>query len=167
ASMILVPVASGGSNTIAAASVAQTNDQLQNNPFPINCITPVGGAYACSVTITLPDPINNTTRHDGTAFLILESIYLVGTHDFQVRVQRDGAAVPLVGVQVAVDSTGRNADSLRRIEGRIEVVDTAYPYPEWTVQLNGASGASFCKNFIVTINNWVVPGQDLYDRSSC
>lgn len=177
AAMMLVPVSSGGSNTIAASAaanftspggVAETNDQKINNPFPISCTNPVGGSYSCSVTINLPNPIGGTraNMHDGTSFLLLESIYPITAQDFQVRVQKNGAVVPLVGVQVAVDSTGRNSDLLRRIEGRIEVVDTAFPYPEWTVQLNGEAGASFCKNFMVTTNNWIT-GQNVYDRSSC
>ena len=177
AAMMLVPVASGGSNTIAASAaatltnpggVAETNDQKTNNPFPITCANPIGGDYSCSVTINLPNPIggSRSSTHDGTSFLLLESIYPITAHDFQVRVQRNGTVVPLVGVQVAVDSTGRNSDSLRRIEGRIEVVDTAYPYPEWTVQLNGEAGASFCKNFMVTINNWIT-NQNVYDKSNC
>ncbi|MDR0979679.1 MAG: hypothetical protein LBM12_00775 [Candidatus Nomurabacteria bacterium] len=174
AGLLLVPVRGGGANTIAASAAAnftnvggvlQTNDQKINNPFPISCTNPVGGDYSCSVTINLPSPVGGS-RHDGTSFLMLESVYPSGTHDFQVRAQNNGTVVPLVGVQVAVDSTGRNADSLRRIEGRIEVVDTAYPYPEWAVQLNGESGASFCKNFIVTTNNWIT-GQNVYDYSSC
>ncbi|MCL2038720.1 hypothetical protein FWG86_02365 [Candidatus Saccharibacteria bacterium] len=178
ANMILVPVSSGGVNPISASAtpssttpggVVQTNDQITNSPFPINCTAPAGGDYACSVVINLPDPIggSRTNMHDGTSFLILESIFpLDDAHDFQVRVEQNGNIIPLVGVQVAVDSTGRNSDMLRRIEGRIEVVDTAYPYPEWTVQLGGENNASFCKNFIVTVNNWIT-NHNVYNYTRC
>ncbi|MCL2371287.1 hypothetical protein FWC63_00895 [Candidatus Saccharibacteria bacterium] len=174
AAMMLVPVSSGGiaNNTITAAQVTATNNQTLNNPFPVNCVSNFGfsGGYSCSVTINLPAPIGGGARHDGTSFLQLESIFPITTHDFQVTVRDTNQAgspiVPLVGVQVAVDSTGRNSDALRRIEGRIEVVDTAFPFPEWTVQLNGETGASFCKNFIVTINNWVT-GQDVFNNANC
>jgi len=169
-SLILVPVISGGNNTITAAQVAQANNQRANPPFPVNCSAPAGGNYSCSVTINLPIPIGGGARHGGTSFLQLESVFPVSTHDFQVRVHNtdlpNSPIVPLVGVQVAVDSTGRNADSLRRIEGRIEVVDTGFPFPEWSVQLNGETGATFCKNFIVTINNWITD-QNVFNHSNC
>jgi hypothetical protein len=167
--MILVPT-SGGSNLISAGQVSATNDQQSNKPFAITCGNPAstGSGYSCQATIVLPSPVGGA-RHSGTAFLLLESVYpLSNRHDFQITLANGSTPVALRGVQVAVDSTGRNADSLRRIEGRIEVVDTAFPYPEWTVELEGESGASFCKNFIVTINNWVSPsGQNVFNHSGC
>jgi hypothetical protein len=171
-SLILVPVLGGGVNTITATQVAEANNQRANQPFPINCVAPASGdgGYSCTIAIDLPAPVNGGNRHDGTSFLQLESIFPISAHDFQVRVHNtllpNNPIVPLVGVQVAVDSTGRNSDSLRRIEGRIEVVDTAFPFPEWAIQLNGDLGATFCKNFSVTINNWIT-NQNVFNHSNC
>ena len=57
---------------------------------------------------------------------------------------------PFVGVQAQVDSTGRANDIYRRVEARIELVDTGFPYPEYAVWMAGTNQKDINKAFWVT-----------------
>ena len=54
------------------------------------------------------------------------------------------------GVQPLVDSTGRANDLFRRVEARLEMVNTYFPYPDSALSVYGDDGLS--KNFWVTDN---------------
>ena len=72
--------------------------------------------------------------------------------------------VSFLGVQAQIDSTGRANDLFRRVEARVELIDTNFPYPEFAVQLTGDSDENIEKNFWVTRNCW---SSDEYDASEC
>lgn len=114
------------------------------SPQPVLCRSSLaGGGYACSVTLTLPNPVNGGpgTR---TAFLHLLAMY--NQAHFRVQLQ-DGAGtmVKFANVQPEVDVTGRANDLFRRVVSRVELRgNVAYPYAELDVQGN------LCKNFSVT-----------------
>lgn len=111
------------------------------SPQPTQCSGDLaGGGYACSVTLTLPQAIG-ASSNDRTAYLRLTPLYN-GAH---FRVSLGGGAL-FDGVQPSIDSTGRANDQYRRVESRVDLVDTTFPFPEATIDLTG----NLCKDFLVT-----------------
>ncbi len=178
--LALVPVKSGGrisavpgipleqrviSPFPASNLVNSNNKTTANDPVTINCQAPseiVPGAsdyqpsnWACSAIIAVPPAIGGA-RTMAASFLRLENLYGMIPSDFQVLLYNGSQPVKFAGVQVVVDSTGRAGDHFRRVEGRIEVIDLGYPYPEFTAELYGKGPVeNFCKDYIVTINSWI------------
>jgi Tfp pilus assembly protein PilX len=110
-------------------------------PKPVKCASNLsGGGYACTVTITMPQAVGQTddTRN---AYLRLTPLYNA-TH-FRVTLG-DGALFD--GVQPSIDSTGRANQQYRRVESRVDLVDTSFPFPEAAVDLTG----NLCKDFVIT-----------------
>jgi Tfp pilus assembly protein PilX len=100
-----------------------------------------GGGYACRVQLDLPAPIGNsagdTTR---TAYLRLSALYK-STH---FRISLDGTQFK--GVQPSIDSTGRANEQYRRVETRVDLINTNFPFPEAALDVSG----NVCKDFSVT-----------------
>jgi hypothetical protein len=103
------------------------------------------GGYACSMSLQLPTPVGGGDA--SIAYLRLSSFY-VGTH---FRVSLGG--VQFRGVQPVVDSTGRANDVFRRVQSRVDLYDTSFPYPDAAVD----SAGDFCKDFGVTDDDYI-PG---------
>lgn len=126
-------------------------------PTVLKCQTTLAVAsYACAVELTLPSEVTSTS----TALLQLKMIY--NQADYRVSLCKGSCSVAtnvvkFNGVQPMVDSTGRANDLFRRVQVRVEGVDT-YPYPESAIQTSG----NFCKNFILTDNT-----ADYWQTSSC
>jgi Tfp pilus assembly protein PilX len=113
-----------------------------------------GGGYACSAILNLPAPIGNApgdlTR---TAYLRLTALYKA-TH-FSVSPMN----TQFDGVQPSIDSTGRANDQYRRVESRVDLIDTNFPFPEAALDVSG----NLCKNFLVTDSSNTIP----VDQSTC
>jgi hypothetical protein len=113
-----------------------------------------GGGYACSAILNLPVPIGNApgdlTR---TAYLRLTALYKA-TH-FSVTPM----ATQFDGVQPSIDSTGRANDQYRRVESRVDLIDTNFPFPEAALDVSG----NLCKNFLVTDSSNTIP----VDQTTC
>lgn len=103
-------------------------------------------AYACKVTLRLPNAVGATDTAR-TAFMRLDAIYNTTTH-FSVALQNNGTPVKFKDVQPIVDSTGRANDLFRRVESRIELDVSTFPYPDAAIDITG----NLCKNFLVTDN---------------
>lgn len=113
-----------------------------DTPLAILCVESIAsGGYACSVTLSLPTPIDGGDR---TAFLRLTSLY--NASHFRVTLLKNGSVVQFNGVQPEIDSTGRASDLFRRVATRVDLIDTSFPYPSAAVQTT----EDFCKSFIVT-----------------
>jgi len=110
-----------------------------------------GGGYACSAKLVLPNAVgqNDTTR---TAYLRLTPLYNAS----HIRVTL-GQGAQFDGVQPSIDSTGRANDLYRRVESRVDLVDTSFPFPEAAVDLTG----NLCKDFIVTDAPDTSPGNTM------
>ena len=54
-------------------------------------------------------------------------------------------------VQPIVDATGRADDVFRRVQSRIDLYGTAFPYPDGAVDVMG----DFCKDFGVTDTEYI------------
>lgn len=112
--------------------------------------------YACKATLTLPQAIGESNDVRGAAYLRLNAIYNSG-NNFRVQMFKDDTAVKFAGVQAVVDSTGRANELFRRVQSRVELDVSAFPYPEAAVDITG----NLCKTFLVTDN------PDDYDEGSC
>lgn len=100
------------------------------------------GEYACTVTITLPNPIDGNTANRN-AYLRLTSLYN-GAH-YSIKLKNGNETVRFNGVQPLVDSTGRANDVFRRVEARVELIGD-FTYPEAALDMQG----NLCKNFAIT-----------------
>ena len=117
-------------------------DTPDSSPLATACKPNVsGGGYACSMRFTLPTPIGGGNR---TAYLHLLPFYK-STH-FEVRLSNSGTPIRFDGVQPLIDSTGRANDLFRRVQSRVEMADSTFPYPQAAVDVT----TEFCKDFTVT-----------------
>jgi hypothetical protein len=165
---------SSGTNLIRSdvnAGLAGSADISFNNPVDIRC---GNSTYSCMADINIPSPIQSPgtgpMRDDATMFVRLVLPYGEPITSFGLKLYDcpnpsvtdttgQCTQIPFVGVQARVDSTGRANDLFRRVEARVELVDTYFPFPEFTVNLNGGGGDSIWKNYWVTRNCWTTgPG---------
>jgi Tfp pilus assembly protein PilX len=124
------------------SSNVRLNPATPNTPVQINCKDNLAaGGYACSATLNLPRAVDSSHK----AYLVLKSFYK-GTNYRITLIGADGDTVEFDGVQPAIDSTGRANDLFRRVQARVEMVDTSFPYPQAEIDING----NLCKNFMVT-----------------
>lgn len=100
--------------------------------------------YACKATITLPNAIGQDDLKR-TAFLRINSLYNDKT-SFRVKLANNNNTVTFNSVQPVVDSTGRANDLFRRVQSRIELDNSTFPFPQSAIDLT----SSLCKTFLVT-----------------
>jgi Tfp pilus assembly protein PilX len=113
-----------------------------------------GGGYACSAILNLPVPVGNApTDLTRTAYIRLTALYK-STH-FSVS----PIGTQFNGVQPSIDSTGRANDQYRRVESRVDLIDTNFPFPEAALDVSG----NLCKNFLVTDSSNTIP----VDQTNC
>jgi hypothetical protein len=118
--------------------------------------------YACSATILLPQPYDATgalDAQDGFRFLTLSSPYADPDISFSITMlNAEDKTVDFIGVQSSVDSTGRANDLFRRIDARVELIDTGYPFPKYTLAVygDGTNYGSIVKNYRATFNCWKI-----------
>lgn len=125
-------------------------------PAPVSCLASItSGGFACTTVLVLPQAIGMADDDDvRTAFLRLMPLYNA-TH-FRVTLWNgpvNTASVPVKfkDVQPEVDSTGRANDLFRRVQSRVDLFDTSFPYPDATIDLTG----NFCKDFAVTDTQYI------------
>jgi Tfp pilus assembly protein PilX len=135
-------------------------------PTAISCSASINaGGYACSSVVVLPQAIGASPDkpNERTAYLRLMPLY-TGAH-FRVTLwngpinENDStdpsspgeSVVPFEGVQPLIDSTGRANDLFRRVQTRVNLVDTTFPYPDAAIDLTG----NFCKDFAVTTDQYI------------
>lgn len=150
AMLMLKPQNGSGVSAISADNVLNMSDKHDNAPVNVSCN--INNDFACSLTMGLPPTFGGSERAEATTFLRLTLPYQTPDTDVSVSLCNDDACnttTRFVGVQASIDSTGRANDLYRRIESRVELVDLFYPYPEYTIYLNGA-GNVLSKNFYVT-----------------
>lgn len=113
-----------------------------------------GGGYSCSALLNLPQPIGNAAGDlTRTAYLRLTALYKA-TH-FRVNL----VSTQFNGVQPSIDSTGRANNQYRRVESRVDLIDTNFPFPAAALDVSG----NLCKNFLVTDSSNTIPA----DQSTC
>lgn len=138
--LFLYPVRTGGASSIGFSTFDQRRSPT-SEPQRVNCKTSlVGGGYACTATLTLPNPVGGGDR---TAFLRLLPYY----NKTNYRVSLSNNAL-FDAVQPEIDATGRANDLFRRVKARVEMQDVNFAYPDATASVGG----NICKDFVVTDN---------------
>lgn len=168
------PVTASG-NTISRATVIGLTDKLDNPTVPVTCSNKDGIAFKCAAIINLPIPVGATdggtaggiSRNASTFFLRLSLPYAneTGTTFSVTMCKNDNCAgatslentesdediAYFTGVQARIDSTGRANDVYRRVDVRVELVETGFPYPEYEIWMVGSGSESdIKKDFWVT-----------------
>ena len=138
--LFLYPSATGLSNKDYALDARRSPS---NAPQQVKCNTSfVNGEYACTVTLTVPSPIDGNVAQRN-AYLRLSALYN-GSH-YSIKLKKGVNYVKFQGVQPQVDATGRANDMFRRIKARVELKGD-FTYPEAAIDLQG----NLCKNFTIT-----------------
>lgn len=123
-------------------------DNATDTAHPINCLSNISsGGYACSMSLKLPNPINGGSR---TAFLRLTPFYNAANVQVVLSNGVPNATgnniVKFKNVEPIIDSTGRANDVFRRVESRVNLYNTDFPYPDATIDITN----NFCKTFAVS-----------------
>lgn len=105
------------------------------------------GAYACKLTVTIPNPVGASDGDGRDVYLRVGELYNANT-SFRVTMQDGANPVAFKAVQPAVDSTGRANDLFRRVNSRIDLEGSSIPSLEAAVDISG----NLCKTFLVTDN---------------
>lgn len=140
-------------NSVGAQTYEFSSDQRQVGPTGAlklaRCDETFSSAtttarYACKATLKLPQAVGENS----TAYLRVDSVY--GDSNFRVTLNNSadtsGGEVKFSSVQPIVDSTGRANDYFRRVQSRIEMDSSTFPFPQATIDL----GSDLCKAFRVT-----------------
>ena len=169
--VFLAPSNRNGETSLSKDVWGESADKGENKPYRIFCKP--SEAWVCSVDIQLPETFRKSSnRNDGNTYLILSMPY--GRPDTDVSVttylkDNDGVKEEnrrdFTGVQARVDSTGRANDLYRRVETRIELVDTNYSYPEFEITLTDSQTDTLSKNFYTTFDCWYSNGDG--ERHTC
>ena len=140
--VFLYPTSTTASNPVD--TIGFNSDIRQTSygaPQPVRCVSSLSaGGYACTVKMAVPEAVGSSGGNRN-AYLRLTPLYNA-TH-FRVTLS-DGAKFD--GVQPSIDSTGRANDQYRRVESRVDLIDTSFPFPEAAVNLSG----NLCKDFSIT-----------------
>ncbi|MDO4978926.1 MAG: pilus assembly PilX N-terminal domain-containing protein [Candidatus Saccharibacteria bacterium] len=144
------------SSTANGSVYAKSNGSDNPGVYNVSCsaskVSDYDGFY-CRARVGIPKPFNGGNRNVGSFFLLVSLPYTKPDTDISVRAFRNSSPISLVGVQARVDSTGRANDLYRRIEVRLELVDTYFPYPQYEIQMSEDADA-IEKSFRVSKNCW-------------
>ena len=144
----------------SASDLLNASDKANNSPLSVYCGDEVG-TEKCHAMFQLPNAYSGSERSTTTALLRVELPYGDVSTDFSIQLCTGTSYETLcdtttnfVGVQAQIDATGRANDVYRRVDSRVELIDTNFPYPEFAVQLTGDSNETISKNFWVTNYCW-------------
>lgn len=157
--VVMIPTDSGnGTNTITADNWGESANKGTNLPIRINCGTSSTSDWLCTATMYLPKTFRgNTARNDANTYLLVSLPY--GTPETDLSITTTGTVggtsqqIEFRGVQARIDSTGRANDLYRRVETRVELVDTYFAYPEYEITMTGPN-SNIYKSFFATFNCW-------------
>lgn len=111
---------------------------------PTFSTTTIDREYACKATILLPAAIGQSDLRR-TAYLHVDSLYNNNT-SFRVKLASGPSQITFNSVQPIVDSTGRANDMFRRVQSRIEMDSSTFPFPQSALSVS----SDVCKTFRVT-----------------
>lgn len=156
ARLVLYPALSGSdlTNKINASLVLNQSDKNNNSPIKIKCDNaPNAAGFYCSTYIELPMTYRlSNTRSPDSFFAMVTLPYGAPATDFSISLCTDSdgslcsatansganstdGITTFSAVQAKIDSTGRANDLYRRVETRVETVDTGFPYPQYVLDV--------------------------------
>ena len=152
--LYLVPSNHKGVGEIDAKAWGESANKGENQPLTVRCDSSF--EWICDVKINLPKTFNNSgNRNDANTYLLVSLPYGTPETDLSVQAYAGDTRYDFTGVQARVDSTGRANDLYRRIETRVELVDTYFAYPEFEITMNPNSTNPINKSFDVTFKCWL------------
>lgn len=152
---LLARNAADPSNTVAATVWGETANKGENHEQHVTCKR--GADWSCSTDLILPNTFDNKTgddKSDANTYLLVSLPYGSPETDISIKVWSGSEQLDFTGVQARIDSTGRANDLYRRVETRVELVDTYFAYPEFEITMRGGEGSLIKKTFDVTFNCW-------------
>ncbi len=164
AQLMFIPSRDSGQNSISG--IGESANKGENKPITVKCS---GSTWLCSMDIAMPNTFRGQSRHPANTYLLVSIPYGSPETDISVSIDEtviaDGKTtsnpVSFSGVQARIDSTGRANDLYRRVETRVELVDTYFPYPEFEItMMEGAS--QLVKSYWVTNDCWGADDGDLW-----
>ena len=161
--LYLLPKSAGSNvNYIESSKWGESANKGENLPIEVNCKQ---GTWFCSAYIGLPNTFRGGDRNDANTYLLVSIPYGSPETDISVealkyngggsKTQKSSYShYDFTGVQARIDSTGRANDLWRRVETRVELVDTYFAYPEFEITMRGDENSILKKSFDVTFNCW-------------
>ncbi len=157
--LYFVPDKNAATNSVPVAEWGNSANKGMNEPYRIKCNE--DNDWMCYAEITLPKTFKNSNKRNTNAtFLILSLPYGEPETDVSLAMYKtsefnESERFIFTSLQARVDSTGRANDLYRRVEARIDLTDTTFPYPEFELNLTGGEDSTLKKLFWVTMNCWV------------
>ena len=115
----------------------KSNDKnIKNRPVLVWCSSVPSQDYACTADIEIPAPIGGANNRNEDTFIFSVSLPYGGPKtDYRLEfLDAANNTLPLDGVQVSIDSTGRANDLYRRVDTRMEPADATFPYPIYGIE---------------------------------
>ncbi len=158
--LFFVPRSGWSDNNISASAWGESANKGDNRPIDVDCRR---GDWWCKVSIELPKTFRGTNdRNDANTYLLVSLPYGVPETDVSIMAYDVNGRHDFSGVQARIDSTGRANDLFRRVETRLELVDTYFAYPEFEITMTGGNGL-IDKTFWVTYDCWYTSADDIDD----
>ena len=145
---------------IGSGAWGESANKADNVPTKVKCTNDPAAAWLCQVDVALPNTFRNQTkRSDSNTYLLVSLPYGAPETDVSVTAYtragiNEDSRRDFTGVQARIDSTGRANDLYRRVETRVELVDTYFAYPEFEITMLNSSADSLNKTFYATFNCW-------------
>ncbi len=165
--LLLLPGSSTGTTTISASTVLEAsnktvpsdaNASTGHNPILISCANTLDSSdFRCSAIVNFPAPFSGGDIRNTEAMALRLSLPFGGTADLAVTLCStagcpEDSELPFDGLQAQVDSTGRANDLFRRVEVRVDLLDSTFPFPEYALQQTGTDDIN--RATWVTDNCW-------------
>lgn len=145
--------AGNGTNYVSAGSWGESANKGDNEAIRVNCNK---NTWFCVVDIDLPKTFKgNSSRSDANTYLLVSIPYGSPETDISITAWNGGTRYDFTGVQARIDSTGRANDLYRRVETRVELVDTYFAYPEFEITMRGGTNSHIKKTFDATFSCWI------------
>lgn len=140
-----------------ASSWGESANKGENQAKMARCFT--AREWICTISFQIPKTFNgsDTNRNEANTYLLISMPYGSPESDVSVSMyNKNGITAAnrydFTGVQARVDSTGRANDLYRRVEARIELVDTYFAYPEFEITMTGSGNDVINKSFYTTLD---------------
>ncbi len=155
--LTFIPSRTSGLTEFSGSSWSQSADKGNNLTEMVKC--DIGAEWLCNITLELPKTFKGASSDRGEANTYLLVSLPYGSPETDVSVtayakKADGtkARFDFTGVQARIDSTGRANDLYRRVETRVELVDTYFAYPEFEITMTDSANDSLDKSFYATFD---------------